>query len=62
MANKPEFNNVKNRFLPKPQSVLKGLEPEPKIKDFEIIKELGCGSFGRVFLARHIKGYLFSAA
>ena len=55
MANKPEFNNVKNRFLPKPQSVLKGLEPEPKIKDFEIIKELGCGSFGRVFLARHIK-------
>ena len=55
MANKPEFNNVKNRFLPKPQSVLKGLEPEPKIKDFEILKELGCGSFGRVFLARHVK-------
>ena len=54
-TNKIELNNVKNRFLPKPQSVLKGLEPEPKIKDFEIIKELGCGSFGRVFLARHIK-------
>ena len=54
-TNKIEFNNVKNRFLPKPQSVLKGLEPEPKIKDFEILKELGNGSFGRVFLARHNK-------
>ena len=54
-TNKKELNNVKNRFLPKPQSVLKGLEPEPKIKDFEILKELGCGSFGRVFLARHLK-------
>ena len=54
-TNKKELNNVKNRFLPKPQSVLKGLEPEPKIKDFEMLKELGCGSFGRVFLARHLK-------
>ena len=52
---KPELNPVKNRFLPKPQSVLKCLEPEPNIKDFEVIKELGCGSFGRVFLARHKK-------
>ena len=52
---KPELNSVKNRFLPKPQSALKCLEPEPTIKDFEIIKELGCGSFGRVFLARHKK-------
>jgi len=52
---KPELNNVKNRFLPKPQSALKCLEPEPNIKDFDIIKELGCGSFGRVFLARHKK-------
>ena len=58
---KKEFNNVKNRFLPKPQSVVKGLEPEPKIKDFEIIKELGCGSFGRVFLARHIKTHVLYA-
>ena len=54
-SNKSTFNNVKNRFLPMPQSALKGLEPEPKIKDFEILKELGCGSFGRVFLARHLK-------
>ena len=54
-SNKPILNNVKNRFLPVPQSALKGLEPEPTIKDFEILKELGCGSFGRVFLARHIK-------
>ena len=52
---KSELNNVKNRFLPIPQSALKGLEPEPKIKDFEILKELGCGSFGRVFLACHLK-------
>ena len=41
--------------MPKPQSALKCLEPEPTIKDFDIIKELGCGSFGRVFLARHKK-------
>ena len=54
-SNKSELNNVKNRFLPIPQSVAKGLEHEPKIKDFEIVKELGCGSFGRVFLGRHIK-------
>ena len=52
---KPELNNVKSRFLPLPQSAVKCLEPEPKIKDFEIVKELGCGSFGRVFLARHVK-------
>ena len=52
---KPELNSVKNRFLPKPQSALKCLEPEPNIKDFDIIKELGCGSFGRVFLAQHKK-------
>jgi len=60
-TNKIELNNVKNRFLPKPQSVLKGLEPEPKIKDFEILKELGNGSFGRVFLARHNKTHVLYA-
>ena len=43
---KPELNNVKNRFLPKPQSALKCLEPEPNIKDFEIIK----GTMDDVFL------------
>ena len=31
-------NNVINRFLPIPESVLKGLESEPKITDFNLIK------------------------
>ena len=52
---KIEINNVKNRFLPIPESVLKGLEPEPKITDFTISKELGSGSFGRVYLVTHKK-------
>ena len=52
---KIEVNNVKNRFLPIPESVAKGLEPEPKITDFTIIKELGSGSFGRVYLVSHKK-------
>ena len=52
-TNKIEINNVKNRFLPIPESVAKGLEPEPKITDFKIIKELGAGSFGHVYLVRH---------
>ena len=43
---KIEINNVKNSFLPIPESVAKGLEPEPKIIDYKIIKELGAGSFG----------------
>ena len=46
-------NNVLNRFLPIPESVAKGLEPEPKITDFDFIKELGVGSFGRVILVSH---------
>ena len=46
-------NNVSHRILPIAQSVLKGLEPEPKISDFNIIKELGSGTYGRVFLAEH---------
>ena len=46
-------NNVSNRFLPVPESVLKGLEHEPKITDFTLIKELGNGSFGRVLLVQH---------
>ena len=47
------MNNVKNRFLPIPEAVAKGLEPEPKIQDFDIIKELGAGSFGHVYLVTH---------
>ena len=46
-------NNVINRVLPITESVLKGLESEPKITDFTLIKELGVGSFGRVLLVQH---------
>ena len=46
-------NNVSNRFLPIPESVLKGLESEPNISDFNFIKELGVGSYGRVILVQH---------
>ena len=48
-----ELNNVKNRFLPIPEAALKGLEHEAKITDFDIIKELGSGSFGNVYLVQH---------
>ena len=52
---KPQLtrNDVQNRFLPIPESVLKGLESEPKISDFNLLKELGAGSFGRVLLVQH---------
>ncbi|MCQ2819128.1 MAG: protein kinase [archaeon] len=50
-----QVNSVKNRILPLPEAVKQGLEPEPKIQDFEILKQLGEGSFGRVFLATHVK-------
>ena len=46
-------NTLTNRFLPIPESVSKGLEPEPKLNDFIVIKELGSGSYGHVFLAQH---------
>ena len=49
------INDCKNRFLPISESVAKGLEPEPKISDFTIVKELGSGSFGRVYLVMHKK-------
>ena len=48
-------NKVINRFLPIPENVLKGLEPEPKITDFTLIREIGVGSFGRVLLVMHNK-------
>ena len=50
-----DINPVKNRFLPLSQSVASNLEPEPKITDFKIIREIGSGSFGRVYLAKHLK-------
>ena len=49
------LNPVVNRFLPIPESVLKNLEPEPKITDFTLLKEIGVGSFGRVILVQHNK-------
>ena len=52
-SSKIVLNQVKNRFLSIPESVSKGYEPEPKISDFELIKDLGAGSFGRVYLVSH---------
>ena len=49
----PMINKVKNRFLPLSEAVAQGLEPEPKIEDFELIKRLGEGSFGVVNLMVH---------
>ena len=46
-----ELNSVKNRFLSTPESAAKGLEHEAKIKDFEILKELGSGS--KLYLVKH---------
>ena len=55
IPSKPQLtkNNVLNRFLPIPGTVLKGLESEPKISDFILMKELGVGSYGRVILVQH---------
>ena len=55
IKNKIILNPVKNRFLPLSESVRLGLEPEPKITDFKKKKEIGSGSFGRVYLATHVK-------
>ena len=58
--NKIKINKVINRFLPINKSVLKGLESEPKITDFTIIKLLGIGTFSKVYLAQHNNwGYIF---
>ena len=46
-------NKVAKRYLKLSESVELGLEPEPYISDFIIKKELGRGSFGKVFLATH---------
>ncbi len=48
-----QSNQSTKRFLPIPESVSKHLEPEPKLSDFTVIKELGSGSFGHVILAQH---------
>ena len=53
LVNQITKNNVSNRFLPVPETVLRGLESEPKISDFTLLKELGAGSFGRVLLVQH---------
>lgn len=52
---KPITNQVSDRFLPVPQSVLQCLEPEPTIDDFHWIKNIGEGSFGKVMLFEHKK-------
>ena len=48
-------NNVFNRILPITKSVKLGLESEPQISDFKIIKELGSGTFAKVLLVQHKK-------
>ena len=52
---KIQINEVTNRFLPLSKSVQNNLENEVQISDFEILKILGQGSFGKVFLSKHKK-------
>ena len=41
------------RFLPLTESAKLGLETEPKISDFNIIKQIDKGTFGKVYLVEH---------
>ena len=50
-----QINNVNNRFLPLTESVSTGLESEPKLSDFHVIRQIGDGSFGKVYLVKHKK-------
>ena len=49
------LNEVEHRFLPLPRSAVEELEHEPNISDFDIGKQLGIGSYGKVYLVRHKK-------
>ena len=53
--NRAFLNPVNNRFLPLPRNATEELEHEPNITDFNIIKEIGNGTFGKVYLAYHKK-------
>jgi len=53
--NREFLNNVKSRFLPLPRNATEKLEHELNMSDFEIKKELGIGSFGKVCLVKHKK-------
>ena len=55
LSKKTEIYKVKNRFLPLTEAVHKGLESESKFSDFNVIKTLGEGSFGKVHLVTHKK-------
>lgn len=48
-----KFKNVNRRFLPLPESSLLGLENEPKITDFEVLKELSSDDYDSLYLVKH---------
>ena len=52
---KIKINRVTNRFLPLTETVYNGMEPELTIKDFTLLKLIGEGSFGKVYLVKHNK-------
>ena len=53
--NSKYINDVKDRYLPLPRSVVEEYEHEPNMSDFETIKKLGYGSFGKIYLVMHKK-------